>query len=175
MTAAERISAESVELEVIQFDARDRAVVAGQVVIDFTQVGVIVSLLSPREWEEVAEYLFALAEREPLKSGRDHVAHRTVIGAVAGELRGYAHAAGEPTGSLADLRAASTRADERRILARLADQDAALERHVDDVIADHHAQTATLADSEPEPEEEPTSPPPAAPAPETTDATTWLL
>jgi hypothetical protein len=136
----EHLTPDVVEAAAVSYDAQDRPVAGGQVVMDFVQVGVLVALLSPREWEEVASYLYGLLERAPLKDGRTFVAHRTVLGALAGELRGYARSAGEPVGLEVDLRAASSRAEERRIRERIADQDLALERHVDDVIDSHRAQ-----------------------------------
>ena len=135
----ERITAEAVTAAMVEYDADDRAIVAGQV-INFTQVGVMVSLLAPVEWELVAGYLYALIEREPIRSGRAYTAHRTVFGALAGELRGYARATGTPIGLEMDLRAATSKAEELRIRQRMADQAAAYDRHVDDVIASHHVQ-----------------------------------
>lgn len=166
----DQITAEAVEAAAVSYDAQDRAIAGGQVVMDFVQAGVMVALLSPREWEEVASYLYALLEREPLRTGKAYVAHRTVLGAIAGELRGYAKAAGEPVGLQADLRAASSRAEEQRIRARIADQDAALERHVDDVIETHRVQQQQQQPADEPQEEAPIDEP--APA-EKTDG--WLL
>ncbi len=166
----DRLTPDAVEAELVGFDARDRAVIGGQVVMDFVQVGVLASLLSPREWEDVAAYLIALVNRAPLATGPAYVGHRTLLGALAGELRQYARQAGEPVGLEVDLLSAKSKAEERRLRARLADQEAAFDRHIDDVIASHHAQ-ADLPGLLDEPEEEPTdSPTPAAPTEPTTDA-----
>lgn len=170
--SAERITVEAVEASVVEFDAQERPVVAGQVVMDFTQVGVLTSLLAPREWEEVAAYLDALIGRAPLASGKAYLAHRTVLGALAGELHGYARAAGEPVGLEVDLRAATSKAEERRIRERIADQEAAFSRHVDDVIHQTAAQREFASRQEPphEQEEPPTEPEkPAAPTTEQAD------
>lgn len=152
MSAAERITVETVEAAVVEFDAQDRAVVAGQLVMDFTQVGVFVSLLSPREWEEVAAYLQALVERAPLKDGKAYLAHRTIIGAIASELRGYARLAGEPIGLEVDLRGATSKAAELRIRERIDAQAIAMDRHVDDVIEQTRVQR-TWDDAHPAPED----------------------
>jgi hypothetical protein len=132
--SAERITVEAVEVAQVEYDARDRAVVAGQAVIDFTQLGVIVSLLAPREWEEVAAYLQALVGRAPLKDGKAYMAHRTIIGAIASELRGYARLAGEPVGLEVDLRGATSKAEELRIRERIDAAAIAFDRHIGDVI-----------------------------------------
>lgn len=135
------ITLDAVEAAVVTFDAEDRAIV-GDVVLNFARTGVLTALHSPREWEEVAAYLYALLERSPLKDGRTYLAHRTVLGSIASDLRTYARIAGEPTGLEVDLRAATSKAEERRIRERMADQDAALERHTGDVIAQHRNQRA---------------------------------
>jgi hypothetical protein len=155
---AERFTPEALEAAHAEYDAQDRAVAGGQVVMDFVQVGVMVSLLAPREWEEVAAYLYALLERAPVRDGKAFVAHRTVLAALAGELRGYARSAGVPVGGNADLRAAGSLAEEQRIRQRLADQAAAFDRHIDDVIASHHAQAELAAEDDHE-EESPASEP----------------
>lgn len=152
MTAAERITVDAVEAAVVEFDAQDRAVVGRQAVMDFTQVGVFASLLAPREWEEVAAYLYALVERAPLKAAPAYLAHRTIIGAIAGELRGYARLAGEPVGLEVDLRAATSRAEELRIRERIDAQAIAMDRHVDDVIEQTRVQRTWDA-SHPAPED----------------------
>lgn len=152
MSAAERITVDAVEAAVVEFDAQERAVVGRQAVMDFVRVGVYVSLLAPREWEEVAAYLQALVERAPLKDGKAYLAHRTVIGAIASELRGYARLAGEPVGLEVDLRGATSKAEELRIRERLDAQAIAMDRHVDDVIEQTRVQR-TWDEAHPEPED----------------------
>jgi hypothetical protein len=169
--AVERITVDAVEAAVVEFDAADRAVVSGSVVMDFTQIGVLASNLAPREWEEVAAYLLALLERAPLKDGRAYVAHRALIGAIAGELRGYARQAGEPVGLEVDLRGATSKTEEHRIRTRIADQETTFDRHVDDVIAQQHAQADAEAQrAAHDPQEEPTTTPAAAPPTDEPDA-----
>jgi hypothetical protein len=132
--AVERITVAAVEAAVVQFDAEDRAIV-GQVVMNFSHVAALVASLTPGEWESVAAYLYALLERSPLKDGRAYLPHRVVLGSIASDLRGYAVAAGEPVGLEVDLRAVTSKDEERRIRERIADRDAAFDRHIDDVIA----------------------------------------
>jgi hypothetical protein len=139
---AERLTPEAVEAEVVAFDERDRAVVAGQIVLDFSHAGVLAALLAPREWEQVAAYMLALVEREPLRSAPAYLAHRTILSAVGSELRQYARLAGEPVGLEADLRAATSQADERRILARIADAEAAAHRRHDELLLEQAAYRA---------------------------------
>jgi hypothetical protein len=137
------ITPESVAAAQIEFDAQDRAVlVAGgqRTLLNFQLTGLLACQLAPREWEEVAAYLCALLEREPVKSSPGYSAHRIVLGSIAGELRGYARVAGEPVGLEADLRAATTKADERRILDRMDDQHRAQVRRLDEVALQQAAQ-----------------------------------
>lgn len=177
MSAAERITKDAVEAAVVEFDARDRAVVAGQLVMDFTQVGVFAALLAPREWEEVAAYLYALLERAPLKAAPAYLAHRTIIGAIAGELRGYARQAGEPVGLEVDLRGATSKAEELRIRERIDAQAIAMDRHVDDVIEQARVQrTWDAAHREPaDQQEDPVTDTitPAAPQPTADELAAW--
>lgn len=94
--------------------------------------------------EEVAAYLTALLERAPLKTSRAYEAHRMVLGSLATELRGFAAAAGEPTGLQADLRAASSQAEERRVAERIDAAAVAYDRHVDDILLEHAARRAQM-------------------------------
>jgi len=99
-----------------------------------------VDTLSPRELEELAAWLKALLEREPTRSAQAYAPHRIVLGTLADQLRGYARLAGEPVGLEADLRAATSQAEERRIRARIADQRAAFDREFDAQEAAEQAQ-----------------------------------
>src|SRR4051794_28508353 len=109
---------------------------AGDVVVSIGFTNAAVKDLAPREWEELAAYLFALIDREPVKSSPAEAYKRLVLGSLAMECRGFAAAAGEPVGLQVDLRAASTQAEERRIRERIADQQAGAHRYYDDVITD---------------------------------------
>lgn len=134
----ERLSAAAVLEERDALDATERLVFGDQVVnISFTNG--VVKTLSPAEMESVAAHLFALIDREPTKSAPGYAPHRMVLGVLAKELRSFASSAGEPTGLEVDLRAATSQADERRIRQRIADQEAAYARHVDDVLLQQEA------------------------------------
>lgn len=102
-------------------DEQERQEAAWAIALDLT--GYAAATLAPRELEEVAAYLFALLEREPTKSGPVYAPHRIVLGQLAAQLRGYAMLAGEPVGLEADLRAATSQGEERRIRERIADRD----------------------------------------------------
>lgn len=147
---------------------------AGDVVVSIGFTNAAVKDLAPREHEELAAYLFALLDREPVKGSPVYAAHRIVLGSLATELRGFAAAAGEPVGLQADLRAASTQAEERRIRERLDGQRAAATRHYDDVLTEHHRRRDVddHIPDEPEPDEEGPMAPvsPAATTAETDDA-----
>lgn len=164
--AAERITHETVAAELDAIDGEARRV-AGGVVVSIAFTNAAVKDLAPREHEELAAYLFALIEREPVKTSPAFAGHRIVLGTLASELRGFAAAAGEPIGVQADLRAAVTQAEERRIRARLADLEAGAHRYGDDVIAAHHLQHQVLDDHIPpeHPEEDPPDEPPTAAQP----------
>ena len=145
----EAITAEAVELAAVSFDVQDRAVVRDQVVLDFSHAGLLAANLAPREWEAVAAYMLALVAREPIRSGPAYLPHRTVLGAIGAELRQYARVAGEPVGLEADLRAASSQAEDQRIRALIADRDAASDRRHDELLleqAAYHANQAANAD-----------------------------
>lgn len=131
--AAERINAAAVTAAVDVLDGDERRDL-GEVAVTIGFTNASVKLLAPREMEELAAYLFAKLALEPMASSPAFAAHRVVLGALATELRGFAQAAGEPVGIHADLRAATSQAEERRIRARLADQAAAFDRHIDDVL-----------------------------------------
>lgn len=144
------ITPEAVAAAQIEFDEQDRVVLATgpeRTLLNFQITGALASSLAPREWEEVAAYLFALLEREPVKSSPAFVAHRVVLGSIAGDLRTYARVTGEPVGFEADLRAATSKAEERRILERMDDQRRAQVRRLDQVALEqsvqHQAHTAT--------------------------------
>lgn len=166
--AAERLTAEAVAAEVVTFDAQERAIVAGQVVLNFSHAGILATLFPPREWEAVAGYLFALIERAPLAASPAYLAHKTLLGAIASDLRTYARIAGEPVGLVADLRAASSQAEERRIRERIADQAAALDRMLDGIELD---QAAYHRHARPIEHEEEVLP--AATPPEIVDVDAW--
>ena len=90
----------AVEAAQITFDDEDRAIVAGSIVTSLGFTAASVGMLAPRDWEDVADYLYGLLGREPLASSRAYAGHRIVLGNLASELRGYAYAAGhqpEPT------------------------------------------------------------------------------
>lgn len=145
---ADRLTATAVATELDVLDAGERRILGDRVAtVGFTNGAV--KTLAPREMETVAAYLFALLARAPVKAAPAYEPHRIVLGALATELRGFAAAAGEPVGDLADLRSASSQAEERRIRARLADHQAAFSRHVDDVIDSHHAQQGATHQGEP--------------------------
>jgi len=137
------ITPEAVAAAQIEFDEQDRAVlVAGRqrALLNFQTTGLLACDLAPREWEEVAAYLYALLDREPVKGGQAFAAHRIVLGSIAGELRGYASVAGEPVGLEVDLRAATSKAEEQRILERMDDRHRAQVRRLDDVALQQAAQ-----------------------------------
>lgn len=163
---AERLTPESVAAEAVAFDAQERIVVGGQAVMGFGELAAMTAMFSPREWEEVAAYVLALVEREPVKTSPAYLPHRTILAHLGHELRGYARIAGEPVGLEADLRAATSQAEEQRIRQRMYDDQLARERFHDDLLLADAAQRATSQPSDPE--GEPIDPEPdAAPATET--------
>lgn len=93
MSLPERITPAAVEAAQISFDEEDRAVVNGSVVTSLGFTAAAVGMLAPREWEDVADYLYGLLAREPLASSRKYAGQRIVLGNLASELRGYAYAA----------------------------------------------------------------------------------
>lgn len=150
------ITPETVAAAAIEFDAQDRAIIINgphRTRIDFWPTALMASDLAPREWEEVAAYILALLDREPMKSSPAKSAHRILLGSFAYDLRGYARASGEPIALEVDLRAATSKADERRIRERLADRQAAIERHMDDVALQQAAQHRVSDPSDPVDEE----------------------
>lgn len=155
--ATERSTHEAIASELDVLDT-DKKHLAGDVVVSIGFTNAAVKDLAPREHEELAAWLFALIAREPFRSSPAHTGHRIVLGALATELRGFAAAAGEPVGLQADLRAAGTQAEERRIRARIADQERGFTRFVDDVLASHAYQRTPS----PLPEEESIDQVPAA-------------
>jgi hypothetical protein len=60
-----RFTPEALEAATVTFDAQDRAVVADQVVLDFSTTVIRAALLAPREWANVAADLRGLDAREP--------------------------------------------------------------------------------------------------------------
>jgi hypothetical protein len=172
---AERITPAAVLAERDLLDGEERRILGGLVVgLAFTNA--TVKDLAPREMEEVAATLFALIERAPFKSSRSYAPLRMVVGALASELRGFAHAAGEPVGLEADLRAAWSQKEERQVRQRLADQAAAWAREVDDAILAHHAMSMYDGPPEPDEEEEPPQQPHTPPTPtEGPDAPAYVL
>lgn len=177
--AAERINAETVAAENLRIDAEDR-LVAGNQVIAQTAVDWALRDLAPREWEEIAAYLFALIAREPLKTSPAYAGHRILFGTLATELRSFAASAGEPVGLEADLRAATTQAEERRIRELIADQRAYADRlHDEDLVA------TLIRGHDPAPDDEPgelpteeeiatVTEPPAAPSEQADDDLAFL-
>lgn len=109
------------------------AVAGGQVVCNLALVRATIAELTPREWAEVAAYLYALIGRAPVKASAAFQAHRMILGTLAFELRNYAQMAGEPVGLEADLRDAKSRAEEQRIRARIDDQHRARDRYLLDL------------------------------------------
>ncbi len=148
--------------------------VAGGVVVSIGFTNAAVKDLAPREHEELAAYLFALLDREPVKTSPAYAAHRIVLGSLATELRGFATAAGVTVGLPADLRAASTQAEEQRIRRRLADQQASAHRYYDDVLAANTSQRDADAHIPDEPDQEPEEDTVAAPPTETDDDLAYL-
>lgn len=167
---AERINAGTVTaaLEVLDDDAK---AVAGGMVVSLALTTWAVRDLAPREWEDLAAYLLALTDREPVKSSPAYAGHRIVLGTMASELRSFAHSAGEPVGLQADLRSAGSQAEERRIKARIADEHIAFERAIDDILTAHATQREITAPAE---EEIIDQDPDAAPTLETDDALAFL-
>lgn len=163
---AERLTAQAIatELDILDGEAK---VVAGGVVVTIGFTNATVKTGTPREWEEAAAWLFALLAREPLRSSPTEAFKRALLGSLAMELRGFAQAAGEPVGLQADLRAASTQQQERRIRERLDQEAATYDRHVDDVLAAHTAQQIAAQHHEEMTTPEPV--PDAAPAAEEPD------
>jgi hypothetical protein len=151
---AERITPAAVIAERDLLDGEERRIL-GEVVVGLAFTNATVKDLAPREMEEVAATLFALIDRAPFKTSHAYAPLRMVVGALASELRGFAHAAGEPVGLEADLRAAWSQKEERQVRQRLADQAAAWSREIDDVILAHHAMALYDGPAEPQHEEEP--------------------
>lgn len=168
---AERLTPRAIadELDVLDGQAK---LVAGDLVVTLAFTNAAVKDLAPREWEELSGYLYALLEREPVKSSAAFAGHRIVLGSLASELRGFAAAAGEPVGLQADLRAASSQAEERRIRERIAQEQLGYERYVDDVLAAQTAQQIAAQHYEEMTDSEPTQD--AATPTETTDVPAWL-
>jgi hypothetical protein len=135
----QRFTPEGIAAAAARFDAEDRATV-GDVVMTLGEAALLLPLLAPREWEQLAAYLLALLDRQPVKSSPAYAGHRMILGALAYELRTYARIAGEPTGLEVDLRAATSQAEERRVRERIADHDLATDRMLDDIEAATAAQ-----------------------------------
>jgi hypothetical protein len=121
MSLAERLTPAIVEAAQTTFDAEDRAVVAGSVVASLGFTAASVGLLSPNEWEDVADYLTGLLARDPVASSRAWAGHRIVLGSLASELRTYAYTAGQQM--VGTPKTAS-----------------AFDDHITDVIAEHRRQ-----------------------------------
>lgn len=165
---------EAMASEQVRLDAQDRGIV-GDVVMTLGQAALLLPLLIPREWEEIAAYLFALLEREPMKSSPAYAPHRMILGQVASELRTYARIAGEPTGLEADLRAARSQDEERRIRALIADREAALDRTLVDLEVQTWYEHAPATVNPPQPEEPPAMPSAPPATTETRDEPAYLL
>lgn len=171
MTAGITPEAVAAELDLLDGEAK---LVAGNVVVSIGFTNAAVKTLAPREWEDLAAWLLALIAREPIRTSRAFTGHRIVLGALATELRGFAEAAGEPVGLQADLRAATSQADERRINARIADEQAAFDRHIDEVLLANSVQREIAQQSVTPQEETIDQAPVAIPTPETDDALDYL-
>lgn len=172
---AERMTPAAIQAERDLLDGEERRILGGMVVsLGFTNA--TVKTLAPRELEHVAAFLFALIERAPVKSSAEYAPERMVLGALASELRGFAHAAGEPVGLNADLRDAWSQKEEHRIRQRVAELSAAFTREIDDALL---AQAALQLyqgpqddhDAPEEPDPDYTPPPPA----EQPDAPAYVL
>lgn len=166
------ITPTAVKAAMARTDQDEHDAVAGQVVCNLAITRGMVADLAPREWEELAAYLFGQLEHAPVRDSPAFAPHRIVLGALASELRGYAQQAGEPVGLQVDLRAATTKAEERRIRERIDAEAMAFHEHIDVVIDSHRAQQELAA---PETEEEPIDQAePAAEPTETDDALAYL-
>lgn len=124
MITAETVAAAAAEIaredrERVTGWTPDGQLIAGSWVADLFMTRSMLGQFGPAEWEHVAAFLSALVARAPVSESPAYAAERTVLGALAWELRAYAASAGEPVGLEADLRAASSRQEELRILARL--------------------------------------------------------
>lgn len=124
MITAERVVAAVAEIaqedrERVTGWTPDGQLIAGQWLADLSLTRGLVGNFGPAEWEHVAAFLTALIERAPVRESPAYEAERGILGALAWELREYARSAGEPVGLEADLRAASSRQEEQRVLARL--------------------------------------------------------
>lgn len=154
------IRADTVLAEVAELDGEDRRTT--NIVWNLGMLRSILHDVLPREAEEVAAYVYALLEREPVKGQAHYAPHRMILGSLASELRTYARDAGEPVGLWADLRDAQSQSEERRILQRLDEQAIAFSAYTDDVIAATNAQRvvdAARVDTPEPPPEEPVSDP----------------
>lgn len=170
------ITPERVAAAAVEFDEQDRALlVTGRerTLMTFQTTGLLASDLLPREWEAVAAWLIALTEHDPIKSSSGFAAHRILLGSFAGELRNFARQAGEPVGLEADLRAAGSKAEEKRIRDRIDAEAIALERHLDDIALRQAAQHV-ITEPPPTEEGEPSEPETPPQPPEKTDDA-WLL
>lgn len=99
--------------------------------------------------ERVASYLYALLDREPLKSRPAWEAERVLLGTFAWDLREIAVAAGEPVGAFRDLRDAKTKQEEREARERV---EAAARGYDAEITAAIEAdRTAKLPRLQPEP------------------------
>lgn len=169
--AAERLTVDAVTRALQADDQAAADAVAGEIVCNLGFVRMTVASMVPREWEAVAAYLYALLARAPIKGSSAYEAHRMVLGMLALELRTYAQQAGEPVGLEADLRAASSQAEEQHIRARMADQAAARDRQLTEIELE---QAAYHAHMRPDPaEEENPIERIAAPSPENVDVDAW--
>lgn len=171
---ATRMTPEAVLEERARLDDEDiDAIAGGQIRTNLVQTRLVVEALAPREWEEEAAKLLTLLEHAPIRGASPaYAATRMLYAALASDLRGYAHAAGEPVGIEVDLRAATSQIEERRIRERLADQAAAFDRHEDQVLLAHAAQREVDRAHD---QEEPQQPTPAIAAPaEPIDVSNWL-
>lgn len=150
-----RFTAQGLEAATVAFDALDRAVVGGQVLLDFSTTGIRAALLAPREWANVAVYLRGLLDREPVRSKAAYLAHRTVLASIAEELEQYARLGGIEVGEAAlaaDLRNARTKAEERQVLIRIEEQERHADRRHDELLDAQTRHLAAQVDADPEPE-----------------------
>jgi hypothetical protein len=170
-----RLNAPGVVEAFERFDAEDRLVV-GQQVVASNAINWALRDLAPREWEDIASYLFALVAREPLKSSPTYAGHRILFGYLANELRSFAASAGIPVGLEADLRAASTKAEEERIRMLILERQMGRDRYLDEIQqVEEMAHDNALATARRSQEEEPPiDEEPAAPATEPDDDLAFL-
>ena len=112
------------------------ALIVRSVIADLGFTRSMVPLVSPAEWERIARFLFALLDRAPLAGdGSGWAAGRMILGALASDLRTYAHAAGEPVGFDLDLRNATSKAEERDVRQRMDLVNRRFDKRLEEIVA----------------------------------------